>query len=208
MSSDRETAADAGCGRTNKPAAPARLFALLSSIYLCKPSRAALGAWRSLLEDSALGGGAAELRRALSTVDLDSEQALENLLWEYTRLFIGPYKLPCPPLESVYTSPARLMMQEAYDDVGGMYKRAGLDLGKGEVMYDHIGAELNFIAVLLDRLTSAPGDSSLNNELIAQFAAEHLKNWVPLFVDDLDKATDAPFYKALAQTTRLAIGTL
>jgi TorA maturation chaperone TorD len=49
--------------------------------------------------------GVEGLKGALDAINLESEEELEELLWDYTRLFIGPYHLPCPPLESVYTSP-------------------------------------------------------------------------------------------------------
>jgi TorA maturation chaperone TorD len=181
-----------------------RLFALLSSMYLCKPSRESLANWRQLLEDEPLAEAEA-LRMALDAVNLGSEQELEDILWDYTRLFIGPHRLPCPPLESVYTSPKRLMMQEAYDEVREFYSRIGIEVGSADVMPDHIGAELNFLAILFDRMVAEPEKRLLFEELAEEFLSRHLRNWVPCFSADQEEAAETHFYKALARITREAV---
>ncbi len=177
-----------------------RLFALLSSIYLCKPTRDSLANWRRLLRDEPLVE-AEELRRALDSVNMDSEEELDCLLWDYTRLFIGPDRLPCPPLESVYTSPKRLMMQEAYDEVRKFYARIGIEVGSAEVMPDHIGAELNFFAILFDRMADRPEERPMYEKLVEEFCDAHLRNWVPRFAGDMEEAAETPLYKALAKIT-------
>jgi len=181
-----------------------RLFALLSSMYLCKPTRESLANWRQVLMDEPLAE-ADELKRALDAIDLDSEQELEDLLWEYTRLFIGPHRLPCPPLESVYTSPKRLMMQDAYDEVREFYARIGIEVGSADVMPDHIGAELNFLAILFDRMVAEPEKRLVYEELAEEFLSRHLGNWVPCFTADQEEAAETLFYKALARITREAV---
>jgi putative dimethyl sulfoxide reductase chaperone len=180
------------------------LCALLSSMYLCKPTHESLANWRQLLMDEPLAG-AEELKEALDAINLDSEEELEELLWDYTRLFIGPYHLPCPPLESVYTSPKRLMMQDAYDEVRECYSLIGVEIGNADVMPDHIGAELNFLAILLDRKASESGIQNQYKELAETFLMIHLRNWVPRFTADMEEASKTPFYKALAKSTREAV---
>ncbi len=131
---------------TAETAALGEAIGLLSSIYLCKPSREAVQNWKTALaEDTSIF--LFDLKKATISIDLNSEEELENLLSEYTRLFIGPYKLPCPPWESVYTSPKRLMMQDAAANAMKLYHEAGLTLGDPEVMPDHIGAELSFLSL-------------------------------------------------------------
>lgn len=178
-----------------------RLYALLSSMYLCKPTRESLENWRQLLNADPLEE-TEELKVALDAINLASDQELEDLLWEYTRLFIGPHRLPCPPLESVYTSSKRLMMQEAYSEVQEFYARIGIEVGSAEVMPDHIGAELNFLAILFDRLASEPENLAQHEALAGEFLTNHLRNWIPRFTADMEQATEIPFYKALAKTTR------
>lgn len=181
-----------------------RLFALLSNMYLCKPTRESLANWRQLLKDEPFAE-AEDLRCALDAINLASEQELEDILWDYTRLFIGPDRLPCPPLESVYTSPKRLMMQEAHDEVQKFYFRIGIEVGCADVMPDHIGAELNFLSILFARLTDKPEEQPMYGKLVNEFLAAHLRNWVPSFVEDMEPAAETPLYKALARITNNAV---
>jgi TorA maturation chaperone TorD len=179
----------------------ARLFALLGSMYLCKPTLESLANWRQLLKEAPLDQAEA-LERALDAIDLASEQELEDILWEYTRLFIGPHRLPCPPLESVYTSPKRLMMQEAYGEVQQFYARIGIEVGSADVMPDHIGAELNFLAILFDRMASEPENRTQHEALADEFMTSHLRNWIPRFTTDMEENSETAFYKSLAKITR------
>jgi putative dimethyl sulfoxide reductase chaperone len=187
------------------PSSSGHLFSLLGSMYLCKPTGEALANWKLLLAEAPLVQ-AEDLRKALDAVDLDSEQELEDLLWEYTRLFVGPNRLPCPPFESVYTSPQRLMMQDAYDQVRKIYDGIGVEIGSADVMPDHIGAELNFLAIVCHRMETEPDKRSDYATLAEEFLAGHLQNWIPRFTTDMAEASETVFYKTLAQITEKALG--
>jgi TorA maturation chaperone TorD len=177
---------------------------LLGSMYLCKPDRETLDSWRALLSE-AVPDILSDLKDALEKIDMASDSELEDLLWEYTRLFIGPYKLPCPPWESVYTSPKRLMMQEAYDEVRDYYNKAGLTVNNQGIMADHIGAELNFLAVVLQKAHSDPKKEQYYRDLTRGFLDEHVIKWIPQFARDMEDAADLLFYKTLARVTRSMI---
>ena len=174
---------------------------MMSSMYLCKPSREALENWKA-----ALSGEASlfldELKKAINEIDATSEAELDELLWEYTRLFIGPYKLPCPPWESVYTSPKRLMMQDAAGQVQALYAESGLAINTDDVMPDHIGVELNFLAVLLQRIQSEAGSKEEETGRADKFLNEHLLKWAPQFTRDMEDAAESSFYRAVARATR------
>jgi TorA maturation chaperone TorD len=178
-----------------------KILGLLSNIYLCKPTKKAIESWKVILSedgpDFLLG-----LKESIGEIDSSSEQEIEDVLWEYTRLFIGPYKLPCPPWESAYTSAKRLMMQEAYDEVLSFYKEAGLKIDNPDVMADHIGAELNFLAILLQKMSQEPEKNLYYMDMAKRFLNEHLVRWAPQFTLDMEEATDSKFYEALAQVTR------
>ncbi len=182
-----------------------KILGLLSNLYLCKPAKEAVESWRTLLceevPDSLL-----KLKDALDKIDLNSEQELEDLLWEFTRLFIGPYKLPCPPWESVYTSGRRLMMQEAYDEVQDFYQDVGLEIRNPEINADHIGAELNFLAVLYGKMNGDPEKRLYYMDIAKRFLDEHLMSWIPQFTLDMEEAACFALYKVLAQVTREFIG--
>lgn len=170
-------------------------------MYLCKPTREALENWKT-----ALSGEASlfldDLKKALKEIDTTSDEELEELLWDYTRLFIGPYKLPCPPWESVYTSPKRLMMQDSAGQVRELYNEAGLEINTADVMPDHIGVELNFLAVLLQRTHSGPGGKEEQVKRTEKILNEHLLKWAPNFTHDMENAAETPFFRALARATR------
>lgn len=183
---------------------PSEVLELLSSIYLCKPSRESIENWQTALAaDSSIFLD--DLKRVINGLDRASEEQLEELLWEYTRLFIGPYRLPSPPWESVYTSPKRLLMQEAAEQVLAIYREAGLAVNTPDVLPDHIGVELNFLAVLLQETHSETDQKDLYVDMTGKFLAEHLLRWVPEFTRDMENAAETPFYKAVAKTTRSII---
>jgi len=178
-----------------------KVFNLLSSMYLCKPTKEAVENWKALFSEN-VPDPLLKLKDAIDKIDLHSDQELEDLLWEYTRLFVGPYKLPCPPWESVYTSAKRLMMQEAYDEVQDLYNELGLKMGDPNIMPDHIGAELNFLAVLFRNLHNNPGKRVYYKDIAKRFLDEHLMRWLPQFISDMEEAANLKFYKALAQVTK------
>jgi TorA maturation chaperone TorD len=174
---------------------------LLSSMYICKPAREAIKNWKTLVSED-VPDFMLDLKDAIDEINLYSEQELEDLLWEYTRLFIGPYKLPCPPWESVYTSGKRLMMQEAYDEVRGLYNEVGLKIDHSDIKADHIGAELNFLAVLYNKISNDHKKSPYYKDIAKRFLDEHLLKWVTQFTLDMEEAAGSPLYKTLAHLTR------
>jgi TorA maturation chaperone TorD len=179
---------------------PAMALNLMSNMYLCRPSKEAVENWKRLLADDA-AIFMRDLKKAVDEIDAASEQEMEDLLWEYTRLFIGPYKLPCPPWGSVYASPKRLMMQASADAVLDLYREAGLTVNSADVMPDHIGAELNFLAILFQRI----GDETENRDhyvkIADKFIREHLMEWTPKFARDMEDAAVSPLYRELAKAT-------
>ncbi len=174
---------------------------LLGNIYLCKPTKEAIKNWKELLSGD-VRHSLSELRRAIDGIDVYSEQEFEDLLWEFTRLFIGPYKLPCPPWESVYASAKGLMVQEAYDEVKDLHDEMGLTISNPDVMADHIGAELNFLSILFDRIDLDTEKGRYYIAAARRFLDDHLKKWTPQFTRDMEEAANLPFYKALARATR------
>jgi putative dimethyl sulfoxide reductase chaperone len=183
--------------------APSAVFGLLASMYLCKPTADAIGNWRNLMSGGvpeALG----DLSEALERINLNSVEEMQDLLWDFTRMFIGPYRLPCPPWESVYTSPKRLLLQESSDAVRAVYDRLGIEVAPN-VLPDHVGAELNFMGILLERIETGSSEEAAYRQFSKDFVEEHLKNWIPRFASDLEKAAETSLYKALARSTITAV---
>ena len=186
--------------KTVTPDYPGTLM-LLGSMYLSSPTKETIEFWIAAAGDPAVAD--APLRNAVRALDPGNAQAVEDLQTEYTRLFVGPAKLPCPPWESVYTSEHRQMMQAAHGAVKALHAEAGMNIDDSGVMPDHIGAELLFLAALLDRLGSENDEQRQRTLDIAdRLLDEHLNLWVGPFTGDLETAARSALYKALAGSTR------
>lgn len=180
------------------------LFSLLSSLFLCEPKPELIGVWRDTLVRASIPG-TQELREVLEALDPSDRDASENLRWEFTRLFVGPYHLPCPPYESVYTSRERFLGQDATREVQELYRNAGFTVADGAPMADHVGVELGFLAALVERATAEPSQAQVCADMANAFLASHLRNWVPRFAADLEEAAEYPLYPALSRLTRRVI---
>lgn len=137
--------------------------------------------------------------------------ALTDLAVDYARIFLGagiadgivPY-----PYESVYTSPERLVMQKARDEVLAMYREFGLDKDeKLNVPEDHLGLELEFMAHLCKESKQALQNEDYSKvetllQTQALFLEKHLLNWISPFCDDIMVCSQSEFYKAVAKMTR------
>ncbi|MBM4467197.1 MAG: molecular chaperone TorD family protein, partial [Chloroflexi bacterium] len=84
---------------------------------------------------------------------------LTDLAVEYARIFLGAGFSGgdgAYPYESVYTSPHRLVMQEARDQVLKIYREEGLDRAEEfNEPEDHVALELEFMAYLCQKTTEA-----------------------------------------------------
>lgn len=139
------------------------------------------------------------------------ERTLEDLKRDYLLVFIGANTTghsAAYPIESVHTSSARLLMQDARDEVRAIYRAAGLDMHdswrSGE---DHIALELEFMAIMGHRAADAldAGDKAKASKCLMtsyHFLEDHLVNWAPMLTDAMLKFAETDFYRALAYLTR------
>lgn len=135
---------------------------------------------------------------------------LTELAVDYVRAFIGSGNdgySAAYPFESVYTSPKRLMMQDARDEVLVLYHAAGLDKQEhwkeGE---DHIALELEFEQILAERALKAyeAGDEDACAKCLLQqknFLEDHLIAWYPMMAEDLQVYPQTDFYRGLGKLT-------
>lgn len=136
--------------------------------------------------------------------------ALTELAVDYVRAFIGSGNdgySAAYPYESVYTSPKRLMMQDARDEVLVLYHAAGIDKQEswkeGE---DHIALELEFEQILAERALAAleaDDDERCLHCLLQQrnFLEDHLLAWYPMMAEDMQKYPRTDFYRGLGKLT-------
>ncbi|MBU5404795.1 molecular chaperone TorD family protein [Paraeggerthella hongkongensis] len=135
---------------------------------------------------------------------------LTELAVDYVHAFIGSGNdgfSAAYPFESVYTSPKRLMMQDARDEVLVLYHAAGLDKQEswkeGE---DHIALELEFEQILIERAVAAceaDDEDACFKLLLSQrnFLEDHLLAWYPMMAKDMEKFPKTDFYRGLGKLT-------
>ena len=173
------------------------LYRLLSRLYQAEVDETLLDSLKVLAlpeENKELKQGAADLRDYLSSC---GPNAVEELAVDYAATFLaagsaeGAAALPC---ESVYTSPKRIFMQEAWEQVSRLYAEKGL--GKSDtlpdLMEDHAALELAFMAWLIENGTVQEQKAFLEG---------HLLNWLPAFALDVERYGRTPFYKAVTKIT-------
>jgi len=159
-----------------------------------------------------------ELIRALNALpESDSEfysglahvagpDELESLRKDYSRLFIGPYKLLAPPYGSLYLEGKGEVMGESTVDALHRYKSEGVDVRLKEAP-DHIAIELEFMFFLISKELEGIRGSNLSDADAFQkkqkaFLEVHLGKWISRFADKVEAHAQTEFYKNLANLTK------
>jgi len=133
---------------------------------------------------------------------------LELLKVDYTRLFVGPFKLLAPPYGSFYLEDGR-MMGESTVDVRNWYEKLGLDVVINDAP-DHIAMELEFMYYLAAKQIQATQEGNLQEiQLHRQeqrlFLCSHLTRWLPEFAKNVQENAQTEFYKELARLTEVFV---
>lgn len=132
---------------------------------------------------------------------------LEPLKVDFSKLFVGPYKLFAAPYGSVYLEGERKIMGDSTLDVRNRYREAGLDTEKNfKDAPDHISAELEFMYYLIFKEIEAFANSDPETAIgfiqkQKSFLEDHLMAWVPKFTNSIIKHAQSRFYSNLAETT-------
>ena len=154
---------------------------------------------------AAIGSEAADKPQAMAETLEATEQ--DEMRIEYSRLFVGPFKLPAPPYGSVYLDDGRRLMGDSTIDVVRRYREAGVDVDPvQEDVPDHIAIELEFMAYLVhmqEEATTAGDSDALRDALDKQigFLERHLCAWVPEFATNVRAESESAFYTDLADAT-------
>ena len=133
---------------------------------------------------------------------------LDALSLDFSRLFLGPYKMHAPPYGSVYLDGERQIMGKSTLDVRNRYREAGLDISSDfRNPPDHIAAELEFMYFLIFKEVEAIGNSDIETTLSfiekqRAFLREYLGTWVFDFTDIIEEKAETDFYKNLARATK------
>ncbi|BAS26234.1 TorD/DmsD family molecular chaperone [Limnochorda pilosa] len=191
-------------------------YSLLARLFLEEPDEGFIrelsrrGAFDTFLfaeESDAVEVAARRVASALSELESLGDEGFQAVRWDYTRLFVGPERLPAPPWESAYLTEERLLFQESTLEVRRAYGKYGLvTRNYPHEADDHLGFELEFMAHL-SRLAregvAKPTEAGrpAPEQVLADQAAflrEHLQRWVPAFAADVEARASTVFYRGLA----------
>ena len=181
-------------------AARAGVYHLLAGVFAEESSREFLAALRQPESMAALAE--AGLRFDADFTQAPLEQLEDVLACEYASLFASPGG--AAPVESVRRTGR--MQQEPFYEVKADYQRLGFALqhGRFSTVEDHLGAELEFVAALLDR-TAAAAEASNEKEFrrmdreIKRFWTMHLGRWARGYGQVVGRATEHSFYREMAK---------
>ena len=139
--------------------------------------------------------------------EFETHTNLEPLKVDFSKLFVGPYKLFAAPYGSVYLNGERKIMGDSTLEVKNRYREAGLDTAKNfKDAPDHISAELEFMYYLIFKEVEAFSNSDAETAMNfvqkqKSFLEDHLMAWVPEFAGSIIEYAENPFYQNLAKAT-------
>jgi TorA maturation chaperone TorD len=128
-------------------------------------------------------GGPAFFPGNLATVDWDAAE------FAFNKLFVGPQGLQAPPYASYYLEPEPQLMGNSTLRVRRLYEMAGLISPlQGHLPCDHLGVELDAALGMLTMAQRSKADEP--RALWRYFLNDHLKVWLPPFMDRTRQADD------------------
>lgn len=154
-------------------------------------------------ENPLLKEGIEQVHHYFESFEMDEN--FEELHWDYTRMFVGPYELPAPIWESSYTNKDGLLFQEETWRVRRLYLKNNFEpLHYGKEADDHLGLELDFmyqLSKLAIQQIKEENPAQAKKFLADQsyFLKAHLLNWTPLFAKDVNEHAKTDFYKGMVK---------
>jgi TorA maturation chaperone TorD len=138
----------------------------------------------------------------------------EDLLVDYTRLFLGPAQILAQPYGSVWLTDEKTLMQDTTVAVLDLYRQGGFEMDEGfRELPDHVTAELEFLYLMLFRENEARRNGDADAlaraaELKRRLLAEHLGRWIAPFTAAVVGHAESDFYRRLAAATAHFVGTV
>jgi len=134
-------------------------------------------------------------------------EGADNLLLDYTRLFLGPTHIIAKPYGSVWLEQQTTLMGKSTLAVLELYKEGGFEMDEEfRELPDHIAAELEFLYLLIYRENEAqrngkPEALEAKAPLRKRFLEQHLGRWVGPFTVAMRAGAQSAFYRELAALT-------
>lgn len=147
--------------------------------------------------DPSLAEAAGRLGEAFAAGDA------QELLVDYTRLFVGPTGALAQPYGSVWLEDGSSLMRESTVAVNALYDEGGFELAEDfRDLPDHVAAELEFLYLLLFRRAEAarnadPAAAERFAQTQRRFLDEHLGRWVTPFAAAIRDGAQTAFYRGL-----------
>jgi TorA maturation chaperone TorD len=138
----------------------------------------------------------------------DSEGDIESLKVDFSKLFVGPFRILAPPYGSVYMEGEHRVMGDSTLHALMMYREAGVNISTDfSDAPDHIVAELEFIYYLffkeIESIAEETYADAINYlSMRRAFLKMHLGTWVSQFALNVEKNAETMFYKGLAGLTK------
>lgn len=134
-------------------------------------------------------------------------QDLQQLLVDYTRLFLGPIQALATPYGSAWLKPETAQAEDPTAALRGLYAQGGFDIGDDFAdLPDHVAVELEFLYLLLftqrEAMRSGNADDLAAVQILQRrFLDEHLGAWIDAFAARVKANATTAFYRELAALT-------
>lgn len=189
----------------------ARTYGMLARLFRVEVDKETLDEMRGMRFPTATGNNLVDAgyRQLYTYLRGAWEDSIRELAVDYVKCFIGHgvngYSAAYP-YESVYTSERRLMMQEARAEVLQVMRDNELKRDRWNEGEDHIALELEFMqrmALRTEEDLRAGDEDAAAEKLETQraFVNDHLLNWLPMLVGDMQQFAQTDFYKGLGNLT-------
>lgn len=153
----------------------------------------------------ALGEHANRLAAAFASAEL------QDLLVDYTRLFLGAPQALAKPYASVWLSGEPGLMQDSAIELQKLYAQGGFQIDESfRDLPDHVAVELEFLYLLNFQLNQArAADDSTAAQafevLRTAFLVGHLGRWLGGFILAVHDNAQSDFYRELAEFTEFFV---
>ena len=189
----------------------ARTYGMLARLFRVEVDKETLDEMRGMRFPTATGNDLVDAgyRQLYTYLRGAWEDSIRELAVDYVKCFIGHgvngYSAAYP-YESVYTSERRLMMQEARAEVLQVMRDNEFKRDRWNEGEDHIALELEFMqrmALRTEEDLRAGEEDAAAEKLETQraFVNDHLLNWLPMLVGDMQQFAQTDFYKGLGNLT-------
>ncbi len=189
----------------------ADFYKVLSGLFLKEITEAEFrslqaAALPDFADNALLTQGAASLAAFLKNPPAN---VIEELACDYARVFLGAgciKETVAYPYESVYTSPGKLVCQEACEVMTKLLRNEGLAKSMKDIFEDHASLEFSLMARWCEKTAEAlaAGDDAAADALLekqADFVQHHLRSWMPAWAADIRACCGTDFYRAAANLT-------